>query len=119
MAGALRKIGYSFKRFDESAKETSAVRALARGGFPRFHIYAKTEGSALHLNLHLDQKRPSYPHTKRADTPLGTSSRGVNGEAAARYGVGVRAHSGEHESPAVKKEASRIRTLLNGSFRSG
>ena len=86
LAGVLRKIGYSFKRFNESAKEASAVRALARGGFPRFHIYAKIEGNRLYLNLHLDQKRPSY--------------------------AGVRAHSGEHESPAVREEANRIKTLF-------
>lgn len=86
LAAALRRIGYSFKRVAEETGQISAVRAMARGGFPRFHIYAKMEGNRLYLNLHLDQKRPSYS--------------------------GVRAHSGEHESQAVKEEASRIKKLL-------
>lgn len=86
LAQALRKIGYALKRAAENAGEVSAVRAMERGGFPRFHIYAKMEGNRLYLNLHLDQKRPSYK--------------------------GARSHSGEHESPAVKQEANRIKTLL-------
>ena len=83
---ALRKIGYAPQRMDENTKEVSAVRALARGGFPRFHIYARMESSTLFLNLHLDQKRPSY--------------------------AGARSHSGEHESQAVEKEAGRIKETL-------
>ena len=86
LALALRKIGYSFKRTDAETGEISATRALARGGFPRFHIYAKIGNGALNLNLHLDQKRPSY--------------------------AGGKAHSGEHESDAVKKESQRIEKIL-------
>jgi predicted secreted protein len=86
LAAALRKIGYTSKRGSVKTGEISAVRVMARGGFPRFHIYAKIEGNNLYFNLHLDQKRPSYS--------------------------GVRAHSGEHESQAVKQEANRIKTLL-------
>lgn len=86
LATVLRKIGYSFKRLDQGAKEISAVRALARGGFPRFHIYAKMEGNKLYLNLHIDQKRPSYK--------------------------GWRAHSGEHKGETIEKEVQRIKTML-------
>ena len=38
----------------------SYVRVRGTGGYPRFHIYVHDEGERYVLNLHLDQKRPSY-----------------------------------------------------------
>jgi len=51
-------------------------------GYPRFHIYIKEGKDNYLINLHLDQKRPSY----------------------GKY----TAHSGEYNSETVKIEAKRI-----------
>lgn len=43
----------------------SFVRPLARGGYPRFHIYARMEGSDLLINIHLDRKKETYGESTR------------------------------------------------------
>ena len=43
----------------------SFVRPLARSGFPRFHMYVKTEGLNLVINIHLDQKKETYGQDTR------------------------------------------------------
>ena len=64
----------------------SYVRVLGSGGYPRFHIYIDELEEKFVLNLHLDQKRPSY----------GTET----------------AHSGDYEGGPVEKEADRIVDFL-------
>ena len=59
----MRKIGYSFQR--KEGEESSFIRALATGGYPRFHIYCRMENEKLFLNLHLDQKRETYGNAGR------------------------------------------------------
>ena len=86
LASALRRCGYHFERQHKDSGEVSAVRGLALGGFPRFHAYAKLDGQNMKINLHLDQKRPSY--------------------------TGTRAHGGEHEGEIVEEEARRIKSIL-------
>ena len=82
----LRRAGYVFQR--REGKKMSFVRSLARAGYPRFHIYAESEGEALVVNLHLDQKRETY----------GSATR----------------HHGEYEDDgALQTEALRIQQLLN------
>ena len=66
--------------------ELNCVRSLMGQDYPRFHCYIKQEGGALTLNLHLDQKRPSYAGSSR--------------------------HSGEYESEVVEAEAERIREIF-------
>ncbi len=53
-----RRAGYSFQRKD--GDEMSFIRPLARVGYPRFHAYAKMDGSDLLVSFHLDQKRETY-----------------------------------------------------------
>ena len=96
VAAALRKCGYHFERRDDERGEISAVRNPGAGSYPRFHVYVKSvskmglEASkterALHINLHLDQKKPSYK--------------------------GSAAHSGEYEGPLVEQEGQRIKNIL-------
>ena len=87
----LRQCGYSFERHHAQSAEASATRDLAVGGFPRFHCYAKyDENKSIVINLHLDQKRPSYS--------------------------GARAHGGEYEGEVVQREADRIRSALGISL---
>ena len=62
-ASLLRRAGYIFQRNEGS--EMSFVRPLGSGGFPRFHIYAKTEGIDLLINIHLDQKKETYGDSNR------------------------------------------------------
>jgi len=62
------------------------MRRLSGYDYPRFHIYVHEETDALVINLHLDQKKPSY------------------GSAAA--------HSGEYEGETVAAEAQRIKSLV-------
>ena len=63
--------------------ELNCARSLMGRDYPRFHCYIKQEGSDLIVNLHLDQKKPSY--------------------------AGASAHSGEYEGELVEEEALRIR----------
>ncbi|MFH1180939.1 MAG: hypothetical protein V1705_00840 [bacterium] len=83
--GLMRSIGYYF--IGSNDREWNSIRPMAGGlGYPRFHLYLKIEGTDLVLNLHLDQKKPSYG---------GTAS-----------------HGGEYDGPAVESEAERIKQLL-------
>jgi hypothetical protein len=66
----------------------SYVRVLGSGGYPRFHVYVHDEEERYVLNMHLDQKRPSY------------------GEETA--------HSGDYEGPVIEAEAERIEDFLFG-----
>ena len=63
----------------------SFARRITGRDYPRFHVYARTEGSTLIINLHLDQKKPTYN--------------------------GSRAHSGEYEGELIEAEANRITNL--------
>lgn len=58
-------------------------RSLGRT-FPRFHIYCtvSAENKSADVNLHLDQKAPSYE--------------------------GTAAHAGEYEGPLVEREVNRM-----------
>ncbi len=77
----LRRIGYS-PFVDPNTGEQSFVRRLGAYFYPRWHAYVERQSGELRINLHLDQKRPSYP--------------------------GFRKHSGEYSGPTVEAEADRI-----------
>lgn len=89
-ANALRRCGYHFERQHPETRELSAARALGAGGFPRFHAYVKYKTgqtpASLEINLHLDQKRPTYK--------------------------GTAAHGGEYAGGVVEREAQRIKAIL-------
>lgn len=67
--------------------EFAFQRFLGRRRYPRFHAYCQlaADGKTAILNLHLDQKQPSYN--------------------------GSHAHSGEYDGPLVEQEAARIRSF--------
>mgnify|MGYP001605057255 CR=1 FL=1 len=79
-----RKLGYKVLGTTERG-ETNMARSITYGDYPRFHIYAKEEGDTIIINLHLDQKRPSYE--------------------------GSSAHSGEYDGDLVEREAERIKKM--------
>lgn len=64
----------------------SYTRPLSSSGYPRFHIYIDDLDEKYMLNLHLDQKRPSYGNET--------------------------AHSGDYEGGPVEAEADRIIDVL-------
>ncbi len=75
----LRKAGYHPEK-----RGSSFSRSLAGGRFPRFHIYYNEKQNV--LNLHLDQKPPTYKLSSD--------------------------HGAEYTGPLVEKEAERIKTFL-------
>lgn len=82
-----RKIGYRYIGKDEEKQEWSFIRILEVGGYPRFHLFIQKENNdEWFFKLHLDQKRPSY---------RGTPS-----------------HAGEYEGDVLKREANRIKEIL-------
>jgi len=81
----LRRVGYIFQRNEQD--EMSFIRPLARSGYPRFHMYAHSEGTTLVINFHLDQKKETYGAGKR--------------------------HHGEYENEGpLQEEANRIQQVL-------
>ncbi|HBT81207.1 hypothetical protein A2757_01905 [Candidatus Giovannonibacteria bacterium RIFCSPHIGHO2_01_FULL_48_47] len=85
----MRDCGYA--PIERSAQgEWNFAKSLMGRDYPRFHCYVKEEGINLLVNLHLDQKKPSY--------------------------AGSSAHSGEYEGEVVETEAERIRRLFQKSF---
>lgn len=85
LRNALRQCGY-FENYDRHSEETSYIRSLGRGDYPRFHIYIKNSGDNLIFNIHIDQKQASYK--------------------------GWTAHSGEYDSDIVLRETERIKQIL-------
>jgi len=81
-----RKIGFYFQAENPEKGELIFVRPLGRNGYPRFHLYIKESNDELILNLHLDQKKPSYK--------------------------GAPAHAGEYEGKVVEAETERIKQIL-------
>ena len=81
----LRQAGYNYLP-GRGSREDSFVRALARSGYPRFHIYLKEENDIIEFNLHLDQKKPSY--------------------------AGSHAHSGEYKGKVVEEEIKRLKNAI-------
>ena len=59
------------------------VRRLSGEEYPRFHVYSHIEERVFVINLHLDQKKPSYE--------------------------GTSAHGGEYIGELVKEEMERIK----------
>ncbi len=84
----MRRCGYFPDGADERTGELRFIRSMGGGDFPRFHIYSKkSERGETIINLHLDQKRPSYG--------------------------GSAAHGGEYEGELVEREANRIKSCVS------
>ncbi len=81
----IRRAGYTEHR-DSQTNETSYTKRLGPEFYPRFHVYLEEKSGGLSLNLHLDQKKPSY--------------------------IPRQAHAGEYEGTVVEREADRLRVLV-------
>lgn len=82
---AIRRCGYA-EIHDRLTGKTSYVRRLSWNFYPRFHAYLESNGEHMVIDIHLDQKKPSY--------------------------YGSSAHSGEYSGEAVEKEVERVKSLL-------
>lgn len=81
----MRRLGYRPLRRTTDG-ELNCIRPLG-GDYPRFHIYLKEDPKIIVLNIHLDQKKPSYE--------------------------GTHAHGGDYDSETVRWEVDRIMNLLD------
>lgn len=86
----LRKAGYS-PFVDPVTKENSFVLRLGPDYYPRFHLYVEQHGNDVALNLHLDQKQPSYGQGNK--------------------------HGGEYDGPVVEREMKRIESWISAFLR--
>lgn len=89
----MRSCGYAFER--QAGDEQAFVRRITGHDYPKFHSYIHTEKNyqlkainhKLIINLHIDQKKPSYGnHT---------------------------AHSGDYDGALISQELERIKNLAS------
>ncbi len=86
----MRSAGYSFVRMNNETREEEYKRRLGGGDYPKFHAFVKVDYDSVFINLHLDQKKPSY--------------------------IGSHAHSGEYEdSEVLENEARRLKEIFSSS----
>ena len=82
----LRRAGYGFI-VDRRSGQESFVRRMSRDHYPRLHMYVKEFGDKIEFNLHLDQKKASYP--------------------------GAHAHNAEYDGEVVEGEIMRLKELIS------
>jgi hypothetical protein len=82
----LRQAGYAYIA-NRHGGDDSFVRSLSGNFYPRFHVYIKRELDKIILNIHLDQKKPSYG--------------------------GVNMHNGEYDGEVVEAEVARLKGMLS------
>ncbi len=67
--------------------QTSYMRMLGSGTlYPRFHAYLEVYEGGFQVNIHLDQRQPSYK--------------------------GTSAHGGEYEGEVVEREGARVFAMI-------
>lgn len=82
----IRRAGYG--RWEDKAHSgVSYTRKLGTVNYPRFHVHLTSFEKYFEVELHLDQKQPSYLKGK--------------------------AHSGEYEGPVIEDEARRITAIIS------
>jgi len=85
----MRRCGYAV--FDDpNTGITSFVKRFGGDFYPRFHCYVEEKDGRRTINLHLDQKKPSY--------------------------AGAHAHNADYDGPVVEKEADRIKGLIKNQL---
>jgi hypothetical protein len=84
----LKQAGYHYNS-GERGRGENYVKRLGSGDFPRLHIYIKENKEKIVINLHLDQKKPSYK--------------------------GACAHNAEYEGEIVEAEIKRLKEILNSN----
>ncbi|HLC89509.1 MAG TPA: hypothetical protein VJG65_00955 [Patescibacteria group bacterium] len=86
----MQRGGYA-EHNDFHTRQTSYTKRLANDFYPRFHVYLeKDKNEKQFLNLHLDQKKPSY--------------------------AGAHAHNAEYEGELVEAEGKRLEGLIKNQM---
>lgn len=80
------RCGYHEHR-DPHTGKTSYSHRLGSYHYPRFHVYVTEREGDVVLDIHLDQKQPSY--------------------------AGAHMHSGEYDGDTVEREVERLQSLLS------
>ncbi|MBF8280594.1 MAG: hypothetical protein HW383_367 [Candidatus Magasanikbacteria bacterium] len=78
----MRRFGYGLHQ----GREISYERRISHQPFPRLHAYVEETKKGVSINLHLDQKAPTYG--------------------------GVKMHAGEYDGAVVERELARIKKLV-------
>ncbi len=81
-----REIGYTITPYSQGT-DINFIRTIGRNPYPRFHIYINKKDEDYVINLHLDQKKPSYR--------------------------GSSAHNAEYQGDIIEREIERIENILN------
>jgi hypothetical protein len=85
-----RRAGYAAFT-DPVTNQTSYIKRLSRDFYPRFHLYIeKDKDNKVFFNLHLDQKKPSYP--------------------------GSHAHNAEYDGELIISEAQKVQGLIKNQL---
>ncbi len=80
----MRRLSYGEQR--TRAGQISYTKRATGERFPRYHAYLEETSTGLQVNLHVDQKEPSYE--------------------------GTSAHAGEYDGVLVERELDRITTFI-------
>lgn len=85
---AMRRAGYLMLGEYDEGGELSFVKKIDIHNYPRFHVYLKMnqDEEILIINLHLDQKKPTYEQAKD--------------------------HGADYEGVLIEQEMERLKTLL-------
>ena len=85
----LQRCGYA-EHNDPNTGQTSYTKRLTRDFYPRLHLYINERDGKNILNLHLDQKKPSY--------------------------AGSSAHNAEYSGEMIEREVRRIQGLIKNQM---
>ena len=86
----MRRAGYA-EFNDPNTGQTSYTKRLSSGFYPRFHAYLEQDqDNSSFINLHLDQKKPSY--------------------------AGAHAHNAEYEGETVENEGQKLKGLVKNQM---
>ncbi len=81
----MNRLGYHL-HVARGVSEVSYVKRLGSSFYPRYHVYLQGDDRGIVVNIHYDEKKPSYR--------------------------GTRMHSGQYGGELVSQEAQRIITYL-------
>jgi hypothetical protein len=79
-----RSAGYSYRGVVEG--DMSFIKRVGYDEYPHYHIYVKIEGDNVIMNMHLDQKKPSYS--------------------------GASAHNADYDGELVEREMERVKEVI-------
>ena len=80
----MQKAGYSYRGVYNG--DMNFIKRIGLDEYPHYHIYIKEQENEFIMNMHLDQKKPSYE--------------------------GAAAHNAEYNGELIEKEMERVKRLI-------